>query len=125
MVWSSAVASSFGVVTLLASCSIFTDLDGLQSATDGGGATQDASTGIDAAASDAATESGIAIDSGTDASSCACTNVVSAYRFSDPSNLGKDFFGHNNMTAINGTPKQSAITPNGLPGNSIQLDGSS
>jgi Concanavalin A-like lectin/glucanases superfamily len=117
------LASGIGVA-LLASCSLFTDLDGLQDGGDGGdaGSNLDASIGSDVAAG---TDSGGEVDSGTDAASCGCTNLVSAYRFSNANNLGLDFFGANSMTAIHGTPTQSTTTPNGLPGHSIELDGTS
>jgi Concanavalin A-like lectin/glucanases superfamily len=107
------------VFVLMAGCSLFTNLDGLQSGADAG---TDASTIEDATAG---TDSSSAIDSGPDAASCSCTNMVSAYRFDNPNNLGLDFFGKNDMTAISGAPTQSSITPNGLPGHSIALDGSS
>jgi hypothetical protein len=123
MVRASIVAWSIGAVALMAACSLFTDLDGLQSSTDSG--TTDATTEIDAAI-DASADSGPPLDSGTDAASCAtCTNLISAYRFSDPNNLGLDYFGNNDMTTIVGSPAQSTITPNGLPGHSIELNGSS
>ena len=112
------------VVALLASCSLFTDLDGLQSGADAG-SLEDATASTDTGAADAETDSGSAIDSGADAGSCSCTDIVSAYRFESPSNLGHDFFGVNNMTTTQGTPTQSSVTPNGLPGHSIALDGSS
>jgi hypothetical protein len=105
----------------MAGCSLFPDLGGLSSS-DGG---QDASAGGDAAGTDAGADSSPVTDSGSDASTCTCTNLVSAYRFSDPNNLGHDYFGNNNMTTVNGTPKQSTTTPSGLSGYSIQLDGSS
>jgi hypothetical protein len=122
MVRASGIAVGIGVIATLTGCSLFTELDGLQSGSDGGVSTStDASIGNDASGID----SGSAIDSGTDAATCTCTNLVSAYRFSDSSNLGKDFFGNNNMTTATGSPRQSPTTPNGLPGNSIQLDGNS
>jgi len=54
---------------------------------------------------------------------CSCVQPFSAYLFSDSNNLGRDFFGRNDMTTIVGTPRQSAVTPNGFAGYSIQLDG--
>lgn len=56
---------------------------------------------------------------------CSCTGLVSAYRFSDAANLGKDFVGNNDFPNVTGSPMQSTVTPNGLPGHSISLDGTS
>jgi hypothetical protein len=123
--WRRVVASGLGLLTIASGCSLLTDLSGYS-----GGAEQDASTESDGgpdAATDSATviDSGAGIDSGADASSCACPGLVSAYRFSDPNSLGRDFLGKNNMSTVHGNPKQSRITPPGLAGDSIQLDGSS
>lgn len=116
-------ASGIGLAALTMGCSLFTDLSGLSTGSDGG-QSQDASTSSDAA-TDAATDSGSVIDSGSDASSCSCTGLISAYRFSDSNSLGHDFFGHNDMATVHGAPRQSTTTPSGLAGHSIQLDGSS
>ena len=113
------VASGIGAA-LAAGCSLLPDLGGLSSSGVDAG---DASVGIDSG-TDAADSGTDASDSGSDAS-CVCTNLVSAYRFSDPNSLGLDFFGNNDMTAVTGTPAQSTTTPNGFSGYSIQLDGSS
>ena len=118
------VAWGIGVLALgAAGCSLFPELGNLSSGDGGQG--YDASTGSDSAA-DSAVEASPAVDAGADAdASCSCTNLVSAYRFSDPNNLGQDFFGNNNMVTLQGKPKQSTSTPNGFGGYSIQLDGSS
>ncbi|MGH7328493.1 MAG: LamG-like jellyroll fold domain-containing protein, partial [Polyangiaceae bacterium] len=115
------------IVVLMGGCSLFANLDGLQSGSDAG-SPQDAAIGNDApsaADTGSGTDSSTAIDSGADAATCTCTNLLSAYRFGDPSNLGHDFMGNNNMTSVQGTPTQSSITPDGLPGHSIALDGAS
>jgi len=121
------VASGAGVVLLTAGCSLLTNLDGLTSgAGDAPDATTTSEAGADAVA-DAVVDAVAVSESGADADAdagCTCTNLVSAYRFSDVNNLGHDFVGKNHMTTVTGTPKQSTVTPNGLPGNSIQLDGS-
>jgi hypothetical protein len=122
------IASGLGGA-LLAACSLFPDLGGLTSnGVDAGDAavvdsgTPDANVVVDSGADvvDAAV-----VDSGSDATTCTCTDLVSAYRFSDSNNLGQDFFGNNDMTDVVGTPQQSMMTPNGLPGHSLRLDGSS
>jgi hypothetical protein len=100
-------------------CLLTTDLSGLSGGTEG-----DSGVANDAAP-DAATDSPDVPDSGSDASSCTCTGLVSAYRFSDPNSLGHDFFGKNDMTSVKGAPRQSSTTPPGLGGHSIKLDGSS
>jgi hypothetical protein len=51
--------------------------------------------------------------------------LVSAYRFSDAASLGKDYFGNNDFISVEGSPAQSAETPNGLSGHSLSLDGTS
>lgn len=56
---------------------------------------------------------------------CSCTNLVSAYLFSNPGNLGQDLQAVNNFTDVTGTPTQSTTTPPGMPGHSVSLDGSS
>jgi hypothetical protein len=123
------VVSGLGVAALTAACSLVTDLSGLSSGVDGGEA--DAATssesGTDASAvTESGTDASAATDSASDADAgCTCTNLVSAYRFSDAQNLGRDSVGSNHMTTVKGAPKQSTVTPNGLPGHSIQLDGSS
>lgn len=101
-------------VVLVSGCSLFPDLGGLTSGS--------VDAGLDAG-SEAGSEAGT--DAGSDAASCSCTNLVSAYRFSDANNLGHDYFGNNNMTSVSGSPAQSSITPSGMSGHSIQLDGSS
>jgi hypothetical protein len=103
---------------LTVGCSLFPSLDGLSS--DAGDASMGVDSGTDAA--DSGTDAG---DSGSDAASCACTNLVSAYRFSNPNSLGQDFFGSNHMTTVVGTPTQSTTTPSVFSGYSLQLDGSS
>lgn len=50
---------------------------------------------------------------------------MSAYLFEDAGNLGSDHLGNNNFTTVAGNPAQSSVTPNGLSGHSISLDGSS
>lgn len=116
------VALGVGVLALTAGCSLLTGLDDLSRNVDGGepDATTMSDSGSDAVSDDAASDSGSDADAG-----CVCTNLVSAYRFSDPSNLGHDFLSNNNLTTVTGTPKQSTVTPNGLPGYSIELDGAS
>lgn len=113
------------VIALAAGCSLFPDLGSLTGPDSGLDSSLDSSvdSGLDAGV-DSASESG-ATDSGPDAPACTCTNAVSAYRFTDPNNLGHDFFGNNNMTTVHGTPTQSTTTPSGLGGYSLQLDGSS
>jgi hypothetical protein len=115
------VASGLGLtfVAIASGCTLLTDLSGLSTGPD-----QDASTGIDSGP-DAAIDSSIATDSAADASSCACTGLVSTYRFSDSSSLGRDDVGKNAMTTVHGNPKQSTVTPPGFTGHSVELDGSS
>ncbi len=130
MVRVSLFASGIALVALTAGCGLFPDLGGLSGAD--GGQPQDATTdgfspadsGPDVAV-DSGLDSGNPSDSGSDGSTCTCTNLVSAYRFTDANNLGHDFFGNNNFTSVVGAPAQSSITPPGLSGNSIQLDGNS
>ncbi len=108
---------------LCAGCSLFPDLSGLSS--DAGA--------VDATTPDSTTEAGA--DSSVDAppeatsdaadASCSCTSLVSAYLFANANDLGRDFLGNNDFVTVHGAPKQSTATPNGLPGYSIQLDGSS
>jgi hypothetical protein len=127
------VVCGVGVVTLTAGCSLLVDLDGLSSSVDGGqpDATAASDSGADAAAdgdtaNDAGSDAVAVNDSGSDAdASCTCTNLVSAYRFSEPTKLGRDFFGKNDMATVTGTPMQSAVTPNGFAGYSIRVNGSS
>lgn len=109
------VAPGLGLFALVSGCTLLTDLSGLSS------------TGSDSGP-DAAADSGdasAASDSGGDASSCACTGLVSMYRFSDSTLLGRDDVGKNNMSTVHGNPKQSTTTPPGFSGHSLQLDGSS
>jgi hypothetical protein len=94
--------------------------------------TADATTSVDSGGGTDAgkpTDSGttadsgnVVVDSGADAS-CTCSGLVSAYRFADPNNLGHDVAGNNNMTDVKGGPLQSTVTPTGLTGHSVELDG--
>jgi hypothetical protein len=113
-----------GLVALAASCTALTDLSGLSSGgPPGAGSATDSGPATDAGG---AIDSGDASDAGADAASCACpAGLVSAYRFLDPSNLGQDSLGNNTMGTVKGKPKPSTVTPPGLGGRSIQLDGSS
>lgn len=109
---------------MVAGCSLFPDLSGLS---DGG---HDASTPSDSGPDvviDSGTDAGadVVTDAPPDAPVCSCTNLVSAYTFSDANNLGHDYFGNNNFTTVHGTPKQSTTVPPGRSGYSIALDGSS
>lgn len=114
------VLSGVGVAALIAGCSLITDVSGLSSGVDGGEP--------DATRSDSGSDASEVSDSRSDADAdagCACTNLVSAYRFSDSNSLGRDFVGNNHVTTVKGAPKQSTTTPNGFSGYSVQLDGSS
>lgn len=117
------VAWGVVIAALATGCSLFPDLGDLSSNGDGGepDATTKSDSGSDAAVTDSASDAGF---DAADAS-CSCTNLVSAYRFSDPTKLGHDFMGHNEMATVGGAPKQSTVTPNGFSGHSIQLDGAS
>ena len=118
-------ASSLGAA-LVAACGLFPDPSGLSSGEDAG--PPDATTPIDSgsdAALEAAAEGGVEAGADADASSCTCTNLVSAYRFAAASDFGHDALGNNDMPTVHGTPKQSTTVPPGMSGFSIELDGAS
>lgn len=99
-----------------AGCGLFPNLDSLSPADGGPGeASLPGDSGPDAK-DDAAEEDG---------ATCTCTGLVSAYAFALASDLGRDSLGNNDMVVHNGAPAQSTITPPGLTGYSIQLDGKS
>lgn len=50
---------------------------------------------------------------------------VSAYTFADPTALGRDVTGANDLTAVLGAPQQSTDVPPGFPGYAIAFDGAS
>lgn len=115
------------VVVCMTGCGLFPDVDELNS--------KDAGQNADVTVNDAPQETSIDaskdVASGSDASdasdgaSCSCTNLVSAYRFAAANDLGQDFFNHNDMPSVHGTPTQSSVVPPNMKGHSIQLDGSS
>lgn len=112
----------------LAACSLFPDVSGLT--TDGGAdVTVPVDSGPDASdsGSDAPTaDAGDAESDASDAASCSCpSGLVSIYLFANAGSLGHDYVGNNDMPTVHGSPKQSTATPSGLPGYSIELDGSS
>lgn len=129
----SATMSGFAIAS---GCSIMTDLTGFSNgerdASANGGdvatiADVDAQAGGDSATTDG---SSVPKDATTDVANdvtppCTCGGLVSAYRFADPNALGHDAVGPNHMMSVKGMPKQSPVTPPGLSGHSIQLDGSS
>lgn len=115
------VVSAIGSA-LVAACGLFPDLSYL-TASDAG-QIPDVTTPSDSGP-EATIDSSADAESGPDAPICTCTNIVSAYRFADPNNLGLDVFARNDMSTIHGTPKQSTTVPQGMTGYSIELDGSS
>ncbi|MFO0615719.1 MAG: LamG-like jellyroll fold domain-containing protein [Polyangiaceae bacterium] len=84
------------------------------------GSTSDATSATDATSSAALS----AASSGA-GGACACTNLVSAYLFDNAMNLGRDLLVHNDFTDVTGSPAQSSLTPPGMPGHSLSLDGGS
>lgn len=113
----------------LCGCGLFPDMGVLT----GGEAGSPVDASIEASA-DATKDVTVVVDTGTDApldadaadgASCACTNLVSAYLFSNANALGHDYMANNDFVSVVGSPKQSTTTPPGFTGYSIQLDGSS
>jgi hypothetical protein len=98
-----------------------------------GGDASVAETGVDTSISDAPNETTTTTDApidvttgdATDGATCSCTNLVSAYRFTNANALGHDYMGNNDFALIEGSPKQSTTVPAGFSGYSLSLDGSS
>lgn len=111
-----------------AACSLFPDVSGLSGIDAAKDSSIDAALPVESgadvveAAADAIVETG---SDASDAASCTCSGMVSAYLFTNPNSLGHDFLGNNDFTFVAGTPKQSTTVPAGFGGYSMQLDGAS
>ena len=114
------------LATALCGCGLFPDLDVLTG--------NEAGSPVDASidATKDVTPDVVVVETGSDATPdvsdaavCTCSNLVSAYTFSNTSKLGHDYFGNNEFTTVKGAPGQSTKVPPGFSGYSLQLDGTS
>ena len=108
------------LATALCGCGLFPDMD-LLTGNEAGSPDATAETSVDTGTKDVIPD----VADASDAAACTCTNLVSAYLFTNTSDLGEDHFAKNNFSTVYGTPKQSSTTPPGFTGYSISLDGSS